>query len=214
MVLAWESKLRLAADIVRGMAYLHGLGVVHRDLKSHNLLVSDDFVVKIADFGTSRLMEALRGNSADAQPAATSLPGGVGGWATSVNESSADATINLTATMTSNLGSPLWMSPELLLGRKYGPSTDVYAFGMVLFELMTQRLPWTELDAADGFVLFQLQELVPTGVRPRYNAAECACPPAFEALMQRCWATDAAERPTFSDILNGPECAPLWAPRG
>uniref|UniRef100_A0ACD5Z959 Uncharacterized protein n=1 Tax=Avena sativa TaxID=4498 RepID=A0ACD5Z959_AVESA len=50
-----ETVLRLALDVARGMEYLHAQGVIHRDLKSHNLLLNDDMRVKVADFGTSCL---------------------------------------------------------------------------------------------------------------------------------------------------------------
>lgn len=53
--LSWDQKKKMAVDMVKGMSYLHNIGIIHRDIKSSNMLVSNDFTVKIADFGYSRM---------------------------------------------------------------------------------------------------------------------------------------------------------------
>lgn len=55
--LNWQTKMRFAIDAAKGMAYLHSLGIIHRDLKSANLLVTETWIVKVSDFGTSAFYE-------------------------------------------------------------------------------------------------------------------------------------------------------------
>lgn len=203
----WRRKLQFALDTAKGMAYLHDSNVIHRDLKSHNLLVSSQWRVKIADFGTSRLLDALnhqQQTQGEAQAHSVSvLMDSLS--ETAFNESNNSRSSSLSsgvATMTTQLGSPLWMSPELLLRQPYGPATDVYSFAIVLFEIIEQKLPWEEIS---GPIFAVLENEVPKGRRPKF---ERATPDderyALQTLMTSCWAPKAAHRPTFSAILECP----------
>jgi serine/threonine protein kinase len=62
-MIAWERKLVFARDTALGMQHLHSLGCIHRDLKSGNLLVTQNYHIKVADFGTSKLAASLQANN-------------------------------------------------------------------------------------------------------------------------------------------------------
>ena len=120
--LDYGERLRFAQDAAKGMAFLHGLSPprIHRDLKSSNLLVSDKWVVKVADFGTSRLIEKLE----TPQPVAVEMAPPTSDTSISVQE----RTPLLTGSdpLSGFVGTHLWQSPEMMQRRDYGASTDVY----------------------------------------------------------------------------------------
>ena len=113
--LTWRRRLGLALDAAAGMLHLHEQAppVLHRDLKSPNLLVTADWRCKVADLGLSKLLD---------DAAATTTAGGA--------------------------GNPRWTAPEVLQGGRASVAADVFAFGIVLWELLTWELPWAHLTGA------------------------------------------------------------------
>jgi serine/threonine protein kinase len=165
------------------MQHLHSLGCIHRDLKSGNLLVTQNYHIKVADFGTSKLAASLQANNRG-----------------STSEHVGDGT----RTMTKMVGTPLWMAPELLEGkRSYDNKVDVYAYGIVLFEILTQALPWTEIPSK--FFMTSLTEAVLGGKRPTVPEEGVVCPDErYVELMEKCWAQQAVDRPAFRDVAGNP----------
>lgn len=112
--LPWGLRLQFARHTAEGMAFLHNLvpARLHRDLKTPNLLVSASWVVKVSDFGTSRLIQHLR---AEPTPVRSSHRG--------TNETALDD-----ATLTRGVGTLLWTAPEVHQGSVYALPADVYRY--------------------------------------------------------------------------------------
>ncbi|RCV36118.1 hypothetical protein SEVIR_7G306100v4 [Setaria viridis] len=154
-VLNLTTLLKFAVDVCRGMCYLHERGIIHRDLKTANLLMDKDHVVKVADFGVARFQDQ----------------GGI---------------------MTAETGTYRWMAPEVINHQPYDNKADVFSFAIVLWELITSKIPYdtmTPLQAAVG---------VRQGLRP--GLPKKAHPKLLD-LMKRCWEADPSNRPVFPDIL-------------
>nr|ATY38750.1 CTR1-like protein kinase transcript variant 3 [Solanum lycopersicum] len=127
-VLDEKRRLCMAYDVAKGMNYLHKRKppVVHRDLKSPNLLVDTKYTVKVCDFGLSRLKA------------------------------------NTFLSSKSAAGTPEWMAPEVLRDEPSNEKSDIYSFGVILWELATLQQPWSNLNppqvvAAVGFKGMRLE---------------------------------------------------------
>lgn len=113
--LALEPGLEVMRGIASALAYAHGRGIVHRDIKPHNILFRQDGTPVLTDFGIARV------NVAD--PAATQLT---------------QAGLMM--------GSPMYMSPEQVLGQPVDARCDLYSLGIVFYEILTGRAPFTGGD--------------------------------------------------------------------
>uniref|UniRef100_A0A0D9XVA2 non-specific serine/threonine protein kinase n=1 Tax=Leersia perrieri TaxID=77586 RepID=A0A0D9XVA2_9ORYZ len=153
-------RVHMAIDIARGMNYLHNSSppIVHRDLKSSNLLVDKNWTVKVADFGLSRLK------------------------------------LETFLTTKTGKGTPQWMAPEVLRNEPSNEKSDVYSFGVILWEIVTQKIPWDNLNTmqvvgAVGFMDHRLD--IPSDVDPQWAS-----------MIERCWDSDPQRRPSFQELLD------------
>ncbi|KAK9815543.1 hypothetical protein WJX72_005453 [[Myrmecia] bisecta] len=107
-----KRRVRMALDVARGMNYLHSHQppIVHRDLKSSNLLVDADSTVKVCDFGLSRVRQSTFLSSK------------------------------------SQAGTPEWMAPEVLRNQMVNEKSDVFSFGVILWELFSGQVPWAGMN--------------------------------------------------------------------
>ncbi|KAF0910702.1 hypothetical protein E2562_004694 [Oryza meyeriana var. granulata] len=149
--------LGVAMDVSKGMSYLHQNNIIHRDLKTANLLMDESGTVKVADFGVARV-KAQSG------------------------------------VMTAETGTYRWMAPEVIEHKPYDHKADVFSFGILMWELLTGKIPYeylTPLQAAVGVVQKGLRPTIPKNAHAKLSE-----------LLQKCWQQDPAERPDFSEILE------------
>jgi serine/threonine-protein kinase len=162
--LARDEAMRIAKEISRGLARAHAHGVVHRDLKPDNVMLAHDGHVKLLDFGLAKAVF-------EAEPVA---------------EGAANATGSTipAATRGRVMGTPGYMSPEQARGEPVDARTDVYAFGAVLYELLSGGSPFGHRSTTP-------EEWTGEAWQPR---PPFRGPRGIAAIVSRCLAVDPEER--------------------
>jgi len=152
----------IGTQIADALAYAHGHGVIHRDVKAENVMIAEDGSAKVTDFGLSR----LRG--------------------TEHLTRSGDA-----------VGTAGYMSPEQLRGEDSTPQSDIFSFGVLLYELATNTLPFQgDHEAALMYSILHGDPPVP-------HARREGLPPELERIILRCLEKDPAKRyPSAGDVRD------------
>lgn len=195
--LTWPTKLRLALGISHGIQYLHNANppMIHRDLKSPNVLVDDSWHAKIADFGTLRFSEIVS-SAAQLQASQINL------------RSSAKVPV---VEMTGLVGTTRWMAPEVMRGERiYTSKVDIYSLALILWELNEGTLPFENTRWNH-----EVEDFVLKGERPTIHAD--LCPLRWKSLIVKCWHADPHERPTIQQVITSLQRIgreEVWDPTG
>ena len=108
--------IKFMIDVSRGIKYLHSNGILHRDIKSDNILITsmniNDICAKLTDFGASRNINMLQTNM----------------------------------TFTKSVGTPMYMSPELLNKQKYKLPSDIFSYSILMYEIWIWKHPYPNTD--------------------------------------------------------------------
>ena len=126
-ILNWKEVLHFTTQIAKALEHAHSRGIIHRDIKPHNIMILKDGTVKVADFGIARLLSTQ-------------------------------------STLTQQtLGSVHYISPEQAKGDAADARSDIYSVGVVMYEMLTSRLPFE----GDNAVSIAIQHISSVPLQPR-----------------------------------------------
>ena len=164
--LSIQEALDVARQIADALEAAHDRGVIHRDLKPANVKIKSDGTVKVLDFGLAKVFatEELGDDASQTRPI--------------VAVHSAEGVIE---------GTTAYMSPEQARGKPVDKRTDIWAFGCVLFEILTGRLAFAGETSSDTIVAIVERE-------PDWGVLPAQTPPSIRRLLQRCLQKDAKRR--------------------
>jgi eukaryotic-like serine/threonine-protein kinase len=159
-----QTALQYGSDIAVGMQVAHQAGIIHRDLKPANVLINDEALVKVFDFGVA----AAR--------------------------ASGDTQLTRTGYV---IGSPKYMAPEQILGKKVDEKADVYSLGVMLYEMLTGFAPYTRGDHMS--VMYQHVQ----GKAKRVRDLNPSVPQALSDIVGRCMSVEKSKRfPSMDELRN------------
>jgi len=168
----FEESLRhkFITDIISGLEYLHGHNVIHGDLQANNVLVDDTNNARLSDFGRAKIL-------------------GEAGYSTALLA-----------------GCAPYMAPELFpeddtsVDNLFTPWSDIYAFGMLAFEIFTGEIPFMSLRAkSHGQIMLRVLK----GVRPlRSSDQQLRISDTMWEIMEECWVKEPTDRPPAAMIVR------------
>ncbi|KYQ92337.1 putative transmembrane protein [Tieghemostelium lacteum] len=162
--LSLPQKIRIALDIAKGCNFLHQCGIIHRDLKPDNILV-----VSLAVDAPITIKISDFGTSKEAAELDYSK-------------------------FTNAVGTPIYMSNQILEKKDYDNATDVYSYAVMFYEIIIEEVPFSEIKN-----MWDIPRFVISGKRPTKGLENVD--PSIVKIINECWAQEATDRPSFKDII-------------
>src|SRR3989440_8696808 len=160
--------LDVAIQTASALSAAHDAGIVHRDIKPDNVMLRRDGIVKVLDFGLAKLTERLPADSVDSE-ALTSAP------------------VKTEPGMV--MGTAIYMSPEQARGLQVDARTDIFSLGVLIYEMVTSRLPFAGSDTIEILAAILSDKEPPPLARYRHEA-----PAELERIVEKALAKEREER--------------------
>ena len=172
-----SQKTLIAMGISYAMISVHRAQIIHRDLKSSNILLDENYLPKITDFGLSLIQHQNSQNNEFIQKVQQIQE---------EKKSKIDTKI---------LGTPGWMPPEMYDGAEYCTNkVDVYEYGMILWEMITEKTPFRNMDP--------LAIMTAVAIQNKRPAIPSNVSPSMKKLIESCWDKEPENRPSFEQIYD------------
>lgn len=150
--------------IAAGMKYLHRTNIMHRDLKTNNILLDENYRPYITDFGMAKYVQ--KNKLFEQTPLCGTLP---------------------------------YMAPEMILGKKYSYKIDVYAFGIIMYEVVCEDDLYPSITKKDQLTAEFKEYVALSNNRPEFRKEIKS---NIKRLIQKCWAPEIKDRPSFEDVYE------------
>lgn len=161
-----EDVLNIARQIAEALEYAHERGIVHRDLKSANIKITPDGQVKVLDFGLAKALSKESSNDGAANSPTLSLAATAAGMI---------------------LGTAAYMAPEQAKGKAVDRRADIWAFGVIVYEMLTGRMAFVGETASETMAFVMTRE-------PEWSSLPAETPARLRDLLRRCFVKDPRSR--------------------
>ncbi|XP_029643365.1 probable serine/threonine-protein kinase drkC [Octopus sinensis] len=178
--MTWPLRARICLQASEGLHFLHSRkpAILHRDIRCANIFISDHDIVKVADFGITKLLQPLREEC---------------------NKEDCACQKHLSACAPSIR----WTAPEVLRNprareedRCFSTASDVYSFGVFMWEILYNKDPFYEIDNEEKVLISILKNVRP-GLKDSVEYQ-----PEYKELLQYCWNQDPQKRPKFKEVVT------------
>eukprot|EP00850_Spirogloea_muscicola_P023527 SM000364S13662 [mRNA] locus=s364:59070:63877:+ [translate_table: standard] len=186
-----QDVLRISLEVASAILYLHRQGIVHRDVKTANILLDKDWGAHLTDFGLAAYTKMLSKHTAL-------------NWKGSGKPTGGFHKKNMVGTL-------IYMPTEVLKKELHTTKSDVYSFGILVNELATGIVPYSDRTTAEQAhtvieMNYNEQSLTAAitgeGLRPVLVGPQNFGPQILESLIKRCWHADPDKRPGFEEIID------------
>ncbi|KAG7569969.1 Protein kinase domain [Arabidopsis thaliana x Arabidopsis arenosa] len=192
-----DQVLVITLHLAKALQYLHNNGIVHRDVKPGNILLDEKLFPYLVDFGLAEYKKNLREVNLQ-------------NWRSSGKPTGGFHKKNMVGTL-------IYMAPEILRKDMCTEKSDIYSFGILINELLTGVVPYTDLRAeAQAHTVLEMNyteqqltaAIVSSGLRPALAETGLHLPKNLLSLIQNCWEADPSKRPSSDNVVL--ELESIW----